>query len=506
VQGPTGVQGPPGPQGIAWAGAWDAGATYATGQAVSFGGSSFLAIAASSGQQPDLNPSQWAELAQKGDVGPSGATVLAGEVSGDASATVVGAAVSANVPGGIVRRDGSGNFSAGIISADLSGNASTATSSASFTGPLSGVVTGTQGATTITGGALTGAMLATGQVVKSLNGLHDAVTLTGGGATSISTGASSITISTNAVTGITAGNGIAVTGTTTPTVSVSYGGDGAATTVSRSDHDHLGQGWTCTGTDCKTLSLFTNDTGVNSAGLLAKVNDPGGQGTGIWGITASTSNQSSGVFGQATSSAAGAAAKGVWGVAAGPAGIAVYGQASNGAKAAQFDGNVSVNGTLSKSSGTFKIDHPLDPEHKYLYHSFVESPDMKNLYDGVAVLDQNGEAEVTLPEWFEALNQDFRYQLTAVGRRMPDLYVAEEIQQNRFRIAGGVVGGKVSWQVTGTRHDAWANAHRVQVEETKPANEQGTYLFPAGFGADESRGLSAAVSGSSRGAAPALRR
>ena len=67
-----------------------------------------------------------------------------------------------------------------------------------------------------------------------------------------------------------------------------------------------------------------------------------------------------------------------------------------------------INGPLEKPGGSFKIDHPLDPANKYLYHSFVESPDMKNIYDGVLVLDPNGEAEIDLPDWFGALNKDFR--------------------------------------------------------------------------------------------------
>ena len=48
---------------------------------------------------------------------------------------------------------------------------------------------------------------------------------------------------------------------------------------------------------------------------------------------------------------------------------------SNGAKvglAGSFLGDVEVLGNLSKGGGSFKIDHPLDPENKYLFHSFVE--------------------------------------------------------------------------------------------------------------------------------------
>jgi hypothetical protein len=154
-------------------------------------------------------------------------------------------------------------------------------------------------------------------------------------------------------------------------------------------------------------------------------------------------------------------------------------------------GNVHVLNTLTKAGGSFMIDHPLDPANKYLYHSFVESPDMMNIYNGNTLLDANGEAVITLPDWFGALNRDFRYQLTALGTPGPNLYVTEEIVNNRFRIGGGAPGGKVSWQVTGIRHDAYANAHRIPVELDKPGAEKGTYLHPELFGAPPEKGISA---------------
>jgi len=170
--------------------------------------------------------------------------------------------------------------------------------------------------------------------------------------------------------------------------------------------------------------------------------------------------------------------------------VGVYGTADNGGTnlAGLFDGDVDVNGTFTKSAGTFRIDHPLDPANKYLSHSFVESPDMKNIYDGVAVLDGSGAAVVELPEWFEALNQDFRYQLTCIGAFAP-VYVADEISGNRFTIAGGGPGMRVSWQVTGIRHDPYAEAYRTPVEEVKPAREVGKYRNPELYGAPESAGL-----------------
>jgi hypothetical protein len=48
---------------------------------------------------------------------------------------------------------------------------------------------------------------------------------------------------------------------------------------------------------------------------------------------------------------------------------------------------------------------------------------------------------------------------------------------------------KVSWQLTGIRHDAYANAHRIPVEEDKPGVEQGYYLSPESFGQAEEKSI-----------------
>jgi len=114
---------------------------------------------------------------------------------------------------------------------------------------------------------------------------------------------------------------------------------------------------------------------------------------------------------------------------------------------------------------------------------------MMNVYNGNVVLDGTGEAVVELPEWFEALNKDFRYQLTAVGSPGPNLYIAEEISGNRFKIGGGSPGMKVSWMVTGIRHDAYAQSHRIQVEVAKPAQEQGYYDHPGLFGQPKEKSI-----------------
>lgn len=94
-----------------------------------------------------------------------------------------------------------------------------------------------------------------------------------------------------------------------------------------------------------------------------------------------------------------------------------------------------------------------------------------------------------MPEWFEALNSDYRYQLTAVGSSAPGLYIAQEVTHGHFVIAGGLPGQKVSWQITGIRQDAWAKKNRIRVEETKPEAEQGYYLYPEGYGLGRDRSV-----------------
>ena len=152
-------------------------------------------------------------------------------------------------------------------------------------------------------------------------------------------------------------------------------------------------------------------------------------------------------------------------------------------------GNVVVGGTISKGSGTFVIDDPLDPKNKLLYHSFVESPDAMNMYDGIAVLDAKGEATVELPGYFLALNKDFRYLTTPIGQPMPNLHISSEVGRRYLilgapviRIAGGVAGGSVSWQVTGVRQDPYILMNPIVVEVEKGPDQlvdKGQYLFPA---------------------------
>jgi hypothetical protein len=228
----------------------------------------------------------------------------------------------------------------------------------------------------------------------------------------------------------------------------------------------------------------TNGTGVSGFGnSYIGVEGTSTSGFGVVGVTdggtevagvSGTNNgvDGNGVIGEANN---GTSAFGVWG-------LSTSGYAGN------FSGDVRVMGFLSKSGGSFKIDHPLDPANKYLSHSFVESPDMMNIYNGNVTTDENGEATVTLPNYFMVLNRDFRYQLTVMGQ-FAQAIVADEIKDNRFTIKTDKPQVKVSWQVTGVRQDAWANAHRIKVEEDKPKTERGTYLHPEVYHQPEEKSI-----------------
>lgn len=151
--------------------------------------------------------------------------------------------------------------------------------------------------------------------------------------------------------------------------------------------------------------------------------------------------------------------------------------------AAQFTGNVSVSGTLTAGAKQFVIDHPLDPENRILAHASVESDERAVVYSGTVTCGDDGTATVSLPAWTQALAGDFRYQLTCVGGHAP-VYVSSPVEENAFTVAGGTGGLTVSWQLTGIRHDPWAQRHDLLVEEDKDERERGFYHHPEAFGRD----------------------
>ncbi len=166
----------------------------------------------------------------------------------------------------------------------------------------------------------------------------------------------------------------------------------------------------------------------------------------------------------------------------------IFGKGSASGFAGFFSGNVSVIGAVIAQAKNFKIDHPLDPANKTLTHTSIESPDMMNIYNGNVTCDQNGEAMVKLPDYFDALNKDIKYNLTCIGAFSP-IYIKQKVKDNTFIIAGGIPGLEVSWQVSGVRQDAYANKFRSKVEELKKDEDKGFYICPTAFNLDESKSI-----------------
>jgi hypothetical protein len=221
------------------------------------------------------------------------------------------------------------------------------------------------------------------------------------------------------------------------------------------------------------IGTNANGNGDGVVGVTGQAGLPGAGGTsGVLGISHNRFDDSNGVFGQCDVNGAG---------------NAIHGR--GGTNAGFFEGHVQINGSVDVSNDLtvtnltvtgakhFAIDHPCDPENKFLYHCSVESPEMMNVYSGNVTTDAGGEAWVALPNYFEALNCDFRYQLTVIGQ-FSQAIVATEIAKSRFLIRTDKPKVKVSWLVSGVRKDAYAKANPVSVEKDKSGAEKGFYLHP----------------------------
>jgi hypothetical protein len=309
-----------------------------------------------------------------------------------------------------------------------------------------------------------------------------------------------------------------------------YGNTGAT--------DGIGVNATAVGTDGTAVQASGGNFGVRvrAAGYIAFYNDPGpaydvyaqgsndggdffgalagayGQGAtyGLSGFADGDTGITYGVSGEATASPSGIGTygRGAYIGAQGSGAIGVFGSGGTGVQGGGSDyaagtgvagygsyygvyastsngwgiwcnGNMRVVGTINPAAVVQQIDHPQDPEHKWLSHALIAAPEPLNVYSGTIVLDGTGAATVRLPGYFPALTNaaDLRYQLTAIGAAAPNLHIAQEVTGTRFKIAGGVPGQKVSWQVSGVRQDAYAAAHPLRVETRKSRKDQGTLQF-----------------------------
>ncbi len=231
-------------------------------------------------------------------------------------------------------------------------------------------------------------------------------------------------------------------------------------------------------------------------------------GRGVLGAANATTGANFGVLGQSFSSSG----TGVHGFAAASSGVH-YGVAGSSNGSAGWGvysfGRLGAAGTKS-----FRIDHPDDPENRYLLHYSAESPEVINFYRGTATLDESGQALVELPSYFGKISKSPSYQLTAVGAPMPHLHIAVEIDSAAlnagaraapgtrapicsFRIAGGAPRGRVSWRVEAVRNDRFVAAYGAPVEVEKRDDERGRYQIPALYGHAPERGMPTNISGSS---------
>lgn len=367
-------------------------------------------------------------------------------VSGFASSTTTGAV-------GVI---GFELATTGLVYGVSGGTNSTTTNAAGvngFEGAATGQVFGVGGSTNSTTDYSAGVTGYEGATSGKVSGVA-------GGTPSTTTGASGVTGNANATTG----NVYGVSGYTPSTAGVGV----------------LGTAYASGGNTTGVIGSTVSPNGIGTFGNSTSTSG----GTGIQGQTESTSGGAAGIF--VAHGGGGLLLSGLTGSSY----VSKFTVDANGN--GFYAGNLNVTGKLTKGSGSFKIDDPLDPANKYLSHSFVESPDMMNVYNGNITTDRHGTATVNLPDYFEALNGDFRYQLTVIGQ-FAQAIVAKKISDNRFVIRTSKPGIEVSWQVTGIRHDAYANRYRVPVEEDKAVGEQGYYLHPEVFGQPESKGIPVAA-------------
>lgn len=237
----------------------------------------------------------------------------------------------------------------------------------------------------------------------------------------------------------------------------------------------------------------------STSGVIGQCDSPSGRG--VYGSsTASTGSTFGGYFESASTSG-----YGVYGRNSATSGtiygVRGYASTAAGGYAVYAAGDMGASGVKP-----FRIDHPQDPENKYLLHYSTESPEVLNAYSGTVTLDDRGEAVVELPAYFAAINKVPRYTLTAIGAPMPMLHIADKINNEAllagertvpgqpvpvcsFRIAGGAPGQEVSWEVKAVRNDLRMRRQGAPVEREKTGPERGKYQHPEYYGQPPELGM-----------------
>lgn len=265
-------------------------------------------------------------------------------------------------------------------------------------------------------------------------------------------------------------NGTGVVGVATSGTGITYGVVGQS--VSATGYGGYFTGY---GTDAVSVQNFGAGRGM----IVQAASD-----TALWAITNAgftgldARNNGTGgyaVFGYQTNASGNASA--------------IVGQTTNGVGWGLYAfGNSGASGTKS-----FRIDHPLDPEHKYLTHYSTESPTPQNFYSGNVRTDSTGRAWVDLPAYFSQINTNFKYQLTVVdGNESPSFVqakVGRRIANNRFLIMTSSPNTDVSWRVEADRNDKWVQRYGAPTESEKSGAEVGKYQHPELYGKSPAFGV-----------------
>jgi hypothetical protein len=235
------------------------------------------------------------------------------------------------------------------------------------------------------------------------------------------------------------------------------------------------------GSGIGVYALSTNGTALEAYGGGYTGIYGTGPVNGIHGLTANNSASAVyalntgngwGVYG--ASGTSGGTGTGVAGVNGNAAGYAVY-----------------SNGNFTSSGGkSFQIDHPFDPENKYLNHFCTEGAEPLNVYSGTVTTDDKGFATVALPDYFAEINKNPRIQLTVVDDSDDFVMakVTKKVEGCQFTIRTSKPGVEVFWRVEATRNDNWMRVHGFKVEQEKPEQYRGKYLNPEFFGKPETSG------------------
>ncbi len=261
-------------------------------------------------------------------------------------------------------------------------------------------------------------------------------------------------------------SGRAVYGFASATTGINYGGRFESDSTS----GRAVLGWASAGTGTP-YGVWGQCDSVAGVGLFGWATAVTGTTYGVYGRNDSTSGRA--VHGVSTATSG--TTFGVYGASASPSGFGVYSV-----------GDFAATGTKS-----FQIDHPLWPETHYLNHFCTEAPEPLNAYSGNVVTDARGYATVQLPDYFDLINRDFRYQLTVIDDSEDFVLakVVRKIQNNQFVIRTNKPNVEVSWEVKGIRNDPYVQRYGFETEQEKEDEIRGRYLHPELFGMPKEYGI-----------------